>query len=138
MSISYKVTKCKTPNGIEGTNYYAARAQKNGEYDFKQLTEDINNSTTVTAADAYAVLKSMKSFIQKALLAGQVVVLDDLCRIQVGITGKCYSQDTMAASDFSPSAMIKGVHINFRPDKELLRAIRGQHSLRRISSEAMA
>lgn len=89
--------------------------QKNGEYDFKQLTEDINNSTTVTAADAYAVLKSMKSFIQKALLAGQVVVLDDLCRIQVGITGKCYSQDTMTASDFSPSAMIKGVHINFRP-----------------------
>ena len=81
MSISYKVTKCKNPNGIEGTNYYAARAQKNGEYDFKQLTEDINNSTTVTAADAYAVLKSMKSFIQKALLAGQVVVLDDLCRI---------------------------------------------------------
>ena len=126
------------PQWYRGHQLLCCPCKKNGEYDFKQLTEDINNSTTVTAADAYAVLKSMKSFIQKALLAGQVVVLDDLCRIQVGITGKCYSQDTMAASDFSPSAMFKGVHINFRPDKDLLRAIRGQHSLRRISSEAMA
>lgn len=138
MAINYKVSKCKNPKGIEGTNYYAARAQKTGVYDFEQLTEDINNSTTVTAADATAVLKAMKSFILKALLAGQIVALDDLCRIQVGITGKCYPQETLQDKEFSPSAMIKGVHLVFRPDKDLLRRIKAYSSLKRISSEAMA
>ena len=132
------MSKCKNPTGIEGTNYYAARAQKTGVYDFEQLTEDINNSTTVTAADATAVLKAMKSFILKALLAGQIVALDDLCRIQVGITGKCYPQETLQDKEFSPSAMIKGVHLVFRPDKDLLRRIKAYSSLKRISSEAMA
>lgn len=138
MAINYAVKKCSNPNGIEDVNYYAARVQKTGVYDFNQLTEDINNSTTVTAADATAVLKAMKSFILKALLAGQIVALDDLCRIQVGITGKCYPQETLQDKEFSPSAMIKGVHLVFRPDKDLLRRIKAYSSLKRISSEAMA
>lgn len=70
MAITYKVSKCKNPNGIEGVDYYAGRAVKTGEYSFDDLARDINNSTTVTAADAMAVLKAMKSFIIKALLAG--------------------------------------------------------------------
>lgn len=70
MAITYKVSKCKNPKGIEGVDYYAGRAVKTGEYSFDDLARDINNSTTVTAADAMAVLKAMKSFIIKALLAG--------------------------------------------------------------------
>lgn len=81
--INYKVSKCKNPNGVEGTVYYAAKAVKTGEYSFDDLARDINNSTTVTAADAMAVLKAMKAFITKALLAGQVVALNDLGRFQV-------------------------------------------------------
>ena len=138
MAITYAVKKCSNPNGIEDVNYYAARVQKTGVYDFEQLTEDINNSTTVTAADATAVLKAMKSFILKALLAGQIVALDDLCRIQVGITGKCYSEAVLSDKEFSPSAMIKGVHLVFRPDKDLIRKIKAYSSLKRISSDAMA
>jgi hypothetical protein len=34
--------------------------------------------------------------------------------------------------------MIKRVHLNFRPDKALLKSIKNNHLLRRISSEAMA
>lgn len=135
--INYKVTKCRNPKNPD-VDYFKGTAVKTGEYSFADLTEDINNSTTVTAADAYAVLKSMKSFIQKALLAGQVVVLDDLCRIQVGLTGKCYNAETMADKEFSPSYYIKRVHLNFRPDKALLKSIKNNHLLRRISSEAMA
>jgi hypothetical protein len=70
MSINYKVTKCKNPNGSKDVTYYAGRAVKTGEYSFEDLARDINNSTTVTAADAMAVLKAMKSYITKALLSG--------------------------------------------------------------------
>ena len=68
--ITYAVKKCKNSNGIEGIDYFAGRAIKTGECSFANLAEDINDSTTVTAADAMAVLKAMKSFIIKALLAG--------------------------------------------------------------------
>ena len=55
----------------------------------------------------------------------------------MSLQGKCYSQDAMAASDFSPSAMIKNHRIVFRPDVELKKAVAMDFSLKRISSEAM-
>lgn len=81
MAINYKVSKCKNPKGVEGQTYYSGKAVKTGEYKFEDLARDINNSTTVTAADAMAVLKAMKSFIISALLDGRVVVLNDLGRL---------------------------------------------------------
>ena len=81
MAITYKVSKCKNPNGIDGVNYYSGKAVKTGEYTFADLARDINNSTTITEADATAVLKAMKHFITKALLKGEVVVLNDLGRL---------------------------------------------------------
>ena len=103
----------------------------------EKLARRINNSTTITQADCYAVLKSMRDNIVEALTEGQVVVLQDLGRLQVLLQGKCYSQDMMAASDFSPSAMIKGHRIVFRPDVELKKAVAMDFSLKRISSEVM-
>ena len=138
MPITYAVKKVKNPNGIEGTNYFHGQAIKTGELTMDKLARRINNSTTVTQGDCYAVLKSMKEHIIEALTEGQVVVLDDLGRFQITIQGKCYSQDMMAASDFSPSAMIKGHKIVFRPDKELKRDVAAGLSLKRISSEALA
>lgn len=81
MAITYKVSKCKNPKGIDGVNYYSGKAVKTGEYTFADLARDINNSTTITEADATAVLKAMKHFITKALLKGEVVVLNDLGRL---------------------------------------------------------
>ena len=138
--ITYAVKKTKNPgkNAVEGTQYFAGRAIKTGEYKFEDLVEDINNSTTVTKADAMAVLASIKPFVTKALLAGQVVVLQDLGRLQVTLQSKCYSADTMAASDFSPSAMIKGHRILFRPEVKLKRDVANGIALKRVASEAMA
>lgn len=138
MAITYAVKKTRNPNGIEGTDYFAGRAVKTGEYSFSDLAEDINNSTTVTKADAMAVLASIKPFVTKALLGGQVVVLQDLGRLQVSLQGKCYSRDTMAASDFSPAAMIRGHKILFRPEAKLKKDVASGISLKRVSSDAMA
>lgn len=137
MSVNYSVSKCKNPgkNAVEGTTYYSNKAKKTGEYTFDQLAQDISLSTTVTRADAMAVLSSIKPFITKALLAGQVVVLQDLGRLQVTLQSKCFSEDTMAASDFSPSAMIKGHRILFRPEKGLKADIATNIQLHRLTSE---
>jgi predicted histone-like DNA-binding protein len=137
MPITYAVKKVKNPNGIEGTNYFHGQAIKTGELTMDKLARRINNSTTVTQGDCYAVLKSMKEHIIEALTEGQVVVLDDLGRFQVTLQGKCYSQDMMAESDFSPSAMIKGHKIVFRPDAALKKEVARDFKLLRISSEAM-
>lgn len=135
--INYKVSKCKNPNGVDGTTYYSGKAVKTGEYTFDDLANDINNSTTVTKADAMAVLASIKPFITKALLSGQVVVLSDLGRFQVTLQGKCYTSETMNAEGFTPASMIKGHRITFRPDAQLKRDVAGSLSLKRLSSEAM-
>jgi predicted histone-like DNA-binding protein len=137
MAITYQVKKVKNPKGIEGANYYAARAVKTSDYTFDELAEDINNSTTVTQADAFAVLKSMKKYVKQALLAGRRVVLSDLGAFRVALTGKCYPREVMENKDFMPSAMIKGIRVGFRPEAKLLREIRAEHSLKRVSSDAM-
>lgn len=138
MPINYAIKKVKNPNGIEGTQYFHGQAIKTGELTLEKLAKRINNSTTVTQTDCRAVLLSMKDHIIEALTEGQVVVLDDLGRFQVTLQGRCYSQDTMAASDFAPSSMIKGHKIVFRPDAALKKAVAADFSLKRISSEAMA
>ena len=137
MPINYAVKKVSNPNGIEGIDYFHGQAIKTGELTLEKLAKRINNSTTVTQADCRAVLVSMKDHIIEALTEGQVVVLDDLGRFQVTLQGKCYSQDAMAASDFSPSSFIKGHKIVFRPDAALKREVAKDFKLQRISSEAM-
>ena len=79
----------------------------------------------------------MWTFITKALLSGQVVVLSDLGRFLVTLQGKCYTSETMNAEGFTPASMIKGHRITFRPDAQLKRDVAGSLSLKRLSSEAM-
>lgn len=67
MPITYKVTKCRNPKNPE-VDYFTGKAVKTGEYNFADLARDINNSTTITEADATAVLKAIKHFITKALI----------------------------------------------------------------------
>ena len=104
----------------------------------EKLAKRINNSTTVTQADCYAVLKSMRDHITDALTEGQVVVLDDLGRFQVTLQGKCYNAATLADAEFKPSEMIRGHKIIFHPDAKLKKEVAMDFSLKRISSEALA
>ena len=137
MPINYAVKKVKNPNGQDGVNYFHGQAIKTGELSMEKLAKRINNSTTISQADCYAVLKSMKDHIIEALTEGQVVVIDDLGRFQVTLQGKCYSEAAMSSEEFSPSAMIKSHKIVFRPDPELKKEVAKDFKLQRISSEAM-
>ncbi|MBR4041796.1 MAG: HU family DNA-binding protein [Bacteroidaceae bacterium] len=137
MAITYAVKKTKNPNGVQGTDYFHAKTIKSGDYEFEDLISDITESTTCTAADALAVLRSMKRFVTKALLAGQVVVLNDLGRLQVSLQGKCYTQEMMAEEGFTPISFIKGHRITFRPEVKLKQSIADGISLKRLSSEVL-
>ena len=137
MAITYAIKKIKNPKGIEGTSYFHGQAIKTGELTMEKLARRINNSTTVTQSDCYAVLKSMKDHIVEALTEGQVVVLDDLGRFQVSLQGKCYPAETMQSDEFNPASMIKSHRIVFRPEAKLKKEVAMNFSLKRVSSEAM-
>ena len=136
MAITYAIKKVRNPK-YPNENYYHGQAVKTGELDFEKLAKRINNSTTVTQSDCYAVLKSMKDHIIEALTEGQVVVLEDIGRFQVSLKGKCYNAEAMQRDDFSPSAFIKGHRIVFRPDAELKKEVAKDFKLKRISSDVM-
>ena len=137
MSINYAVRKTKNPNGEQGKTYYSGKFVKSSDYTFDELAQDIDGSTTVTEVDAVAVLKAIKKHITKALLAGRRVVLNDLGALQPSLRGRCYDAETMASDEFSPSSYIKGVNVGFRPDAKLIKNLRANYSLKRVSSEAM-
>ena len=134
--IAYKVVGCRNPK-YPTAKYYKGTAVKTGELDFEKLAKRINNSTTVTQADCYVVLKSMKDHIIEALLDGQVVVLDDLGRFQISLQGKCYPEEVLSSEEFKPADMIRGHKIVFRPDPTLKRDVKKDFKLKRVSSEAM-
>ena len=136
MPITYAVKKVRNPKNPD-VDYFHGQAIKTGELTMEKLSKRINNSTTITQADCYAVLKSMKDHIIEALTEGQVVVLDDLGRFQITLQGKCYPEEAIADKEFSPSAMIKGHKIVFRPDAALKKEVARDFKLQRISSEAM-
>ena len=137
MPITYAVKKVSNPKNPD-VDYFHGQAIKTGELTLEKLAKRINNSTTITQTDCYAVLKSMKDHIIEALTEGQVVVLDDLGRFQVTLQGKCYNAETLADEEFSPSSYIKGHKIVFRPDARLKEEVRKEFKLKRISSDAMA
>ena len=136
MPVTYAVTKCRNPKNPDA-NYFKGTVQKTGELTMEKLAKRINDSTTVTTADCYAVLKSMKQHIVEALHEGQVVVLEDIGRFQLSLQGKCYPEDMLTNPDFKPSEMIKGHRIVFRPEAKLKKEVAAGISLKRISSEAM-
>ena len=137
MPVVFKVTKCRNPK-FPDANYFKGTVQKTGVFDFEKLAKRINDSTTVTQSDCFAVLKSMKQHIIEALLEGQVVVLDDLGRFQISIQGKSYPQAVLTDKEFKPSEMVKGWKVVFRPDPKLKKEIGKEFKLKRVSSDAMA
>ena len=136
MAINYAVKKTRNPKDPD-VDYFHAQAVKSGELTMEKLAKRINNSTTVTQADCYAVLKSMQDHVAEALSDGMVVVLDAIGRFQVSLQGKSYTAETMAGKEFSPSEQVKGYKIVFRPDPKLKKTLADEFALNRVSSEAM-
>ena len=135
MAINYRIVRVKNPKGIENVTYLAAKAVKSSDYTYKELLEDIETTTTVTDADASAVLKAIKKFIKKALLAGRRVVLEDIGALKINLRGKCYPMETFESDEFQPASMIKGIAVNFRAEAQMLKDLRANYKLNRVMGE---
>ena len=135
MAINYRIVRVKNPKGLEGVTYLAGKAVKSSDYTYKELLEDIETTTTVTDADASAVLKAIKKFIKKALLAGRRVVLEDIGALKINLRGKCYPMEVFESDEFQPASMIKGISVNFRPEAALMRELTINYKLNRVKGE---
>ena len=138
MPITYQIVGCTNPKGAEGIEYATNRAVKTGDYDFKQLADDIQFATTATKADIVAVLTAAKEFIKTHLLQGQRIVLSEIGALQANLNSKCFAQSVIPSDSFDPSSFIKGVGIRFRADADLLKYVRTNRSLKRVPSALMS
>ena len=136
MAIPYRVVKTKNPKDRD-KDYFAGRAVKSSDYDFDEISDDIASQSTVSKADAMAVLTALKPLMKKALLAGRRVVLPELGAFQIGINGKCYPAIALEDKEFSPSSMIKGHRVHFRINPQLKKEVAMGFQLKRVSSEWM-
>ena len=138
MPITYQIVGCTNPKGAEGVEYATNRAVKTGDYDFKQLADNIQFATTATKADIVAVLTAAKEFIKTHLLQGQRIVLSEIGALQANLNSKCFAQSVIPSDSFDPSSFIKGVGIRFRADADLLKYVRTNRSLKRVPSALMS
>jgi hypothetical protein len=138
MPVTYQVVGCTNPKGAEGVEYATNRAVKTGDYDFKQLADDIQFATTATKADIVAVLTAAKEFIKSHLLQGQRIVLAELGALQVNLSSKCFAQSVIPSDSFDPYSFIKGVGIRFRAEPDLLKYIRTNRTLKRVPSSLLS
>ncbi len=138
MPITYQIVGCTNPKGAEGVEYATNRAVKTGDYDFKQLADDIQFATTATKADIVAVLTAAKEFIKTHLLQGQRIVLSEIGALQANLNSKCFAQTVIPSDSFDPSSFIRGVGIRFRADADLLKYVRTNRSLKRVPSALMS
>ena len=93
---------------------YYGHVQANGDVSLREMSERIQASCTVTKADVYAVLVAMEDVITEVLKSGEIVRLDDLGILQIGLNGK----GALTEEDYEPS-LIKRARINFRPGTAL-------------------
>ena len=135
--VTYQVRPQVNPNGQTGVDYAANFAVKSGDYTFDELEEDVEHSTTATAADVAAVLKATRKYLKDNLLAGKRVVIGDLGALQIHLRGKCYKQALIGTDGFDPASYIKGYRVVYRPEASLIKQIRIAVKAKRIPSELM-
>ena len=101
-------------NKIEGSVNYGkwyAKAEYGETVSTEALCEEIAHSTTVTEADARALLTELKVVLRQHLQNGDVVKLDGIGLFRVGI--KSALADTLDTLDDNK---IKGYSIRFLPE----------------------
>lgn len=111
MSIRYRKVQCKIDNSTAFNKWYPKVAILNTVTN-EELCEEIAHSTTVTEADARAMLTELAVVMRKHLINGERVVVEKLGAFKVGIISK--AADTEKEVDTSK---IKGYRIVFQPEK---------------------
>jgi predicted histone-like DNA-binding protein len=112
MAIKYKISKRAQP-GVKGggKKKYCAIPYQRGMIEFRELAEDISESTSLHEADVYSALRAFTKTIMKHIQAGASVRLDDF-----GIFSVSFRSEMMDKKEDVNSKTIKELRLNFRPD----------------------
>lgn len=113
MPILYSLASRKNPQDKDAAPRFYAKVQSSGTVDFDTLAEDIAYATTLTDGDVSNVLRALVKQIKKHLADGKIVQLDGLGSFQFQING----EGAAVPKDYTPSAYIKRMRIQFRPGK---------------------
>lgn len=115
MSIRYRIVQRGQPGVVGGgTQKYYAQAVSTGELGLEELTAVIERMCTVNGADIRAVLYALVTAMQDGLAKGEIVRLEDLGSLRVGVHSSGYTTPQEVDSH-----AIEESHILFSPGTRL-------------------
>lgn len=114
MPVKFKAVAKRNPSDVSAAPKYYASAVATGQAQLKALSKKVAQESTVSEADAFAVIKALVSVMKNELSDGRIVRLDDLGSFQISVSseGKDEASQVTATS-------IKKAKINYRPAKEI-------------------
>lgn len=114
MSVPYSVSARKNPAKPDEAPKFYAQVQASDECTFDALTRSAADRSTVTSADAKAVMDNVMNIAKEKLASGQIVRINDLGSFRLAI-----STEGVVSADKFTAANIKKARIVFTPCKEL-------------------
>ena len=119
-NVTYSVSPRINPKDKDAAPKYYGHVQASGDVSLREMSERIQQSSTVTKADVYAVLVALEDVIIDALKGGEIVRLGDLGTLQISISSK----GAVTEEEYDAS-LIKKARINFRPGLALAGILTG-------------
>lgn len=115
MPIQYKVIGRGEP-GVAGGGQiqYFAAPKRERETTLRELVKEIASRSTVTTADAYAVIENLLELIPKHMADGKIVNLEQLGKFRVNLASKAHS-----SPDEVSVYSITGTKVLFWPSREM-------------------
>lgn len=119
MPVNYVLVPRGNPAKPKDPKKLYAQFKSNGEVDTRQLVKEISARSTISAADAMAVVEMLLEIVPEKLAQGQIVRLGALGSFSASLT----SEGVEKEEQFVASTMIRGYKIRFRPSMELAKAV---------------
>lgn len=114
-NVFYALVKRRNPLKKDAPQLYYAAAQKSGDLTFDELKASIAHATMATPADVSHIVESLLKVMSDGLKSGKSVFLDKFGKFRLSFSSK----GAKSMKEFG-TEMIRGIHIVFRPSKELL------------------
>jgi predicted histone-like DNA-binding protein len=119
MPMHYKLVQKVNPSNPENPNKWYANAVTIGDITLRELSNEIAEISTVSAADTIAVLESLLQLIPRHVARGEIVRLGDFGSFIAHLS----SQSSATKKDFN-SSLINGLKLSFKPGKEFKKLIK--------------
>ena len=119
MPVNYVLVAHGNPAQPAAPKKFYAQLKSTGEVTTRQLIEKIAARSTVSPADAVAVIESLLQTLPELLAEGAIVRLGDFGSFSASVSG----EGAASEAEFVAARMITDYKIRFRPGQELRKAV---------------